>query len=54
MRSLPKATAEGMSEARELGIHFAFAQSEKKTSHFSTLKTMKEVGRTCYVGNVNY
>ena len=54
MRSLLKATAEGMFEARELGIHFAFAQSEKKTSHFSTLKTMKEVGRTCYVGDVNY
>ena len=54
MCSLPKATAEGMSEARELGIHFAFAQSEKKTSHFSTLKTMKEVGCTCYVGDVNY
>ena len=31
MRSLPKATAEGMSEACKLSIHFAFAQSEKKT-----------------------
>lgn len=41
--SLPNATADGMAEAKELGFHFAFAQSPKRTSHFSTLKTMKEV-----------
>jgi hypothetical protein len=32
-----------MTRAKEIGIHFAFAESEKRTSHFSTLKTMKEV-----------
>lgn len=41
--SLPRATAEGMKEAKENGFHFAFAESDKRTSHFSTLKTMKEV-----------
>lgn len=41
--SLPSSTADGMDEARELGFDFAFAQSKKRTSHFSTLKTMKEV-----------
>lgn len=41
--SLPAATADGMDEARELGFDFTFAQSKKRTSHFSTLKTMKEV-----------
>ena len=41
--SLPKDDADGMSEAKELGFDFACAASDKKTSHFSTLKTMKEV-----------
>jgi hypothetical protein len=38
-----------MQRAKEIGIHFAFAESPKKTSHFSTLKTMKEVSEevTC-------
>jgi hypothetical protein len=30
----------------EHGFHFAFADSQKRTSHFSTLKTMKEWFRT--------
>jgi 5-keto 4-deoxyuronate isomerase len=45
-KSLPKtlpANATSMHRAKEIGIHFAFAESPKKTSHFSTLKTMKEV-----------
>ncbi|KAH7904029.1 hypothetical protein BJ138DRAFT_971642, partial [Hygrophoropsis aurantiaca] len=41
-KSLPRDNAEGMSEAKEIGIQFASANSPKKTSHFSTLKTMKE------------
>ena len=41
--SLPKSNAPKMGEARELGFNFAFAKSPKKTSHFSTLKTMIEV-----------
>jgi len=41
--SLPSDRADGMTEVKELGFDFAFAASEKKTSHFSTLKTMKEV-----------
>ncbi|KAK7043426.1 hypothetical protein R3P38DRAFT_3440427 [Favolaschia claudopus] len=40
--SLPHAYAEGMDRANELGFDFAFAQSKKATSHFSTLKTMEE------------
>lgn len=40
--SLPRANANGMAEAKELGFDFAVADSKKKTSHFSTLKTMKE------------
>ena len=45
-KSLPKAlpvSAASMDRAKEIGIHFAFAESLKKTSHFSILKTMKEV-----------
>lgn len=42
-KSLPKAaSADGFAEAKDRGFHFAFAASKKKTSHFSTLKTMKE------------
>jgi len=32
-----------MTEAQEYGFNFTFAKSDKKGSHFSTLKTMKEV-----------
>ena len=42
-RSLPSEDADGMADAESYGFHFAFARSEKKTSHFSTLKTMREV-----------
>lgn len=31
-----------MEKARDLGFNFVFADSPKRTSHFSTLKTMKE------------
>lgn len=41
--SLPKANTHGMEEAIESGFHFGIADSKKKTSHFSTLKSMKEV-----------
>ncbi|KAF7793930.1 hypothetical protein EIP86_005052 [Pleurotus ostreatoroseus] len=41
-KSLPSEDAEGMEEAHDLGFHFTFADSPKRTSHFSTLKTMKE------------
>ncbi|EPS95422.1 hypothetical protein FOMPIDRAFT_1132449 [Fomitopsis schrenkii] len=41
-RSLPEREADGMNDALGHGFHFAFAASSKKTSHFSTLKTMKE------------
>lgn len=41
-KSLPAGTAPGMDEALALGFDFAFADSPKRTSHFSTLKTMKE------------
>lgn len=47
--SLPKASATSMDEATANGFHFAFADSPKKTSHFSTLKTMKEVGLFIFV-----
>lgn len=40
--SLPSANAPGYLEATQLGIKFTTANSLKKTSHFSTLKTMKE------------
>jgi hypothetical protein len=42
-RSLPSPQAHGMTEGKEKGFDFAFAKSNKKGSHFSTLKTMKEV-----------
>ncbi|KAG1802170.1 uncharacterized protein HD556DRAFT_1304341 [Suillus plorans] len=41
-RSLPSHDAHGMNNAIERGFHFAFAKSDKKTSHYSTLKTMRE------------
>ncbi|TFY54269.1 hypothetical protein EVG20_g9774 [Dentipellis fragilis] len=41
--------ADGMDEALDRGFHFAFAASMKKTSHFSTLKTMKEWIEEIYV-----
>lgn len=42
-QSLPSDRAAGMAEAKELGFDFVTANSKKATSHFSTLKTMKEV-----------
>ncbi|KIM38062.1 hypothetical protein M413DRAFT_13027 [Hebeloma cylindrosporum] len=42
-QSLPSDQAPGMDEAKELGFDFASADSKKTTSHFSTLKTMKEL-----------
>lgn len=48
-QSLPSANAHGMSEARANGFDFTFAKSDKKGSHFSTLKTMKEVFYNCYI-----
>lgn len=42
-RSLPSPNASRMQDALDWGFDFAFAKSAKKTSHFSTLKTMKEV-----------
>jgi hypothetical protein len=41
--SLPLQRAPQMQDAIDRGFNFAFAKSAKKTSHFSTLKTMKEV-----------
>ncbi|KAF7372434.1 DDE superfamily protein [Mycena venus] len=40
--SLPRDNAPGMAAAKKYRFHFAFAESKKTTSHFSTLKTMKE------------
>lgn len=40
-RSLPRKNIRASAEAK--GFHFAFAESKKKTSHFSTFKTMTEV-----------
>jgi hypothetical protein len=42
-RSLPSPHTHGIMEAKEKGFDFAFAKSNKKGSHFSSLKTMKEV-----------
>jgi hypothetical protein len=43
-RSVPSDRAPHIAEARERGFDFTFANSEKnKGSHYSTLKTMKEV-----------
>ena len=43
-RSVPSDGAPRIEEARERGFDFTFAKSEKnKGSHYSTLKTMKEV-----------
>jgi hypothetical protein len=43
-QSLPLGCAARMNDALEQGFDFAFAKSEKnKGSHYSTLKTMKEV-----------
>ncbi|KAF9224443.1 hypothetical protein BS17DRAFT_795444 [Gyrodon lividus] len=41
-QSLLSAKAHGMSDARDYGFNFAFAKSDRRGSHFSTLKTMKE------------
>jgi len=42
-RSLPSQNAPWMQDALNRGFNFAFAKSKKKSSHYSTLKTMKEV-----------
>jgi hypothetical protein len=43
-QSTPSARAPCMSDALEHGFDFTFTKSEKnKRSHYSTLKTMKEV-----------
>lgn len=42
-KSCPTGNADGMEEALARGFHFTFAKSDKKSSHFSTLKTMIEV-----------
>jgi hypothetical protein len=41
--SLPADKADGYKEARDHGFHFAFTNSKKRTSHFSTEKTMEEL-----------
>ena len=45
IRSCPSDDANGIEEARNLSFDFTFANSPKRGSHFSTLKTMKEVSR---------
>lgn len=40
--SLPSAIAEGINEARSFGFVFSVANTQKKMSHYSTLKTIKE------------
>lgn len=45
-KSCPSDNADGMDEALKLGFDFTPARSAKKGSHFSTLKTMKEVSCT--------
>jgi hypothetical protein len=42
-RSLLSKNAPQMQDALERGFDFAFVKSDTKTSHVSTLKTMKEV-----------
>ncbi|KAH9914425.1 uncharacterized protein B0H18DRAFT_1216055 [Fomitopsis serialis] len=42
VKSLPDVDADGMDKAQMRGFDFSSAASAKKTSHFSTLKTMKE------------
>jgi hypothetical protein len=46
-QSLPSLNAPGMQDALDRGFDFTFAKSDKKTSHFSTIKTMKEVSSHC-------
>lgn len=43
IKSCPTRNANGMQEALDRGFHFTFSKSTKKSSHFSTLKTMIEV-----------
>ncbi|KIK73988.1 hypothetical protein PAXRUDRAFT_176957, partial [Paxillus rubicundulus Ve08.2h10] len=40
---LPSAKAHNMSDTWDYGFNFAFTKSDRRGSHFSTLKTMKEV-----------
>ena len=42
-QSLPSVHVQGMDEAQANGFDFTFTKSDKRGSHFSTLKTMKEV-----------
>lgn len=50
-KSLPTNDAPGRREANSLGFDFAYANSKKASSHFSTLKTMREVKYDILVSN---
>lgn len=52
-RSLPSSNAVGMEEALDCGFNFTYANSDTKNSHFSTLKTMKEVCLSCTYHKLN-
>ncbi|CAK5275046.1 unnamed protein product [Mycena citricolor] len=52
-RSLPKATADGFADGKTRGFHFTFAASDKRTSHFSTIKTMKELFKQIFQSYVD-
>ena len=54
VQSLPSQNAPRMQDALDRGFNFVFAKSNKKTSHFSTLKTMKEVNFGCDKSHVSY
>ncbi|EGO28001.1 hypothetical protein SERLADRAFT_435774 [Serpula lacrymans var. lacrymans S7.9] len=53
VKSCPTGNAKGMEEALDRGFHFTFANSPKKTSHFSTFKTMVEWMECVYIPYVN-
>ena len=52
--SLLSQNAPWMQDALDRGFDFVFAKSNKKTSHFSTVKTMKEVNFSCDKSYVSY
>ena len=54
VRSLLSQNAPWMQDALDRGFNLVFAKSNKKTSHFSTLKTMKEVNFGCDKSYVSY
>ena len=54
VQSLPSQNAPWMQDAHDRGFNFVFSKSNKKTSHFSTLKTMKEVNFSCDKSHVLY